>query len=152
MNTDLTAHDPDVAHDHDGGLAIDLAKLLPRRQLFRIASAASLIALVGCGSESASGATDTGGTAGAATTPDTATASTTAGTTDATSATTASNDECTVIPEETAGPYPGDGSNGQNVLTEADVVRSDIRSSIGSASGVADGVELRVSMTIVVGR
>ena len=27
------------------------------------------------------------------------------------------------IPEETAGPYPGDGSNGPNVLTESGVVR-----------------------------
>ena len=37
------------------------------------------------------------------------------------------------IPEETAGPYPGDGSNGANVLTESGVVRSDITSSFGSA-------------------
>ena len=28
------------------------------------------------------------------------------------------------IPEETAGPYPGDGSNGPNVLAESGVVRS----------------------------
>src|SRR5262245_49690676 len=38
----------------------------------------------------------------------------------------------TTIPEETAGPYPGDGSNGPNLLSETGVVRSDIRSSIGS--------------------
>ena len=38
------------------------------------------------------------------------------------------------IPEETAGPYPGDGSNGPNVLTESGIVRSDITSSFGSAS------------------
>ena len=42
------------------------------------------------------------------------------------------------IPEETAGPYPGDGSNGPNVLTESGVVRSDITSSFGTASGVAE--------------
>ena len=30
------------------------------------------------------------------------------------------------IPEETAGPFPGDGTNGPNVLTESGVVRSDI--------------------------
>ena len=34
------------------------------------------------------------------------------------------------IPEETGGPYPGDGSNGPNVLTESGVVRSDITSSL----------------------
>ena len=37
------------------------------------------------------------------------------------------------MPEETAGPYPGDGSNGANVLTESGVVRSDITSSFGSS-------------------
>ena len=39
------------------------------------------------------------------------------------------------MPEETAGPYPGDGSNGVNALTESGIVRSDITSSFGSASG-----------------
>src|SRR5262249_18299489 len=33
------------------------------------------------------------------------------------------------VPEETAGPYPGDSSNGPNVLNQTGVVRSDIRSS-----------------------
>ena len=33
----------------------------------------------------------------------------------------------TEIPEETAGPFPGDGSNGPDVLTESGVVRKDIR-------------------------
>ena len=55
---------------------------------------------------------------------------------------------CEPIPEETAGPFPGDGSNGPDVLAEADVVRSDIRSSIGSASGVADGVPLTIELTL----
>jgi len=43
------------------------------------------------------------------------------------------------IPEETAGPYPGDGSNGPNALTESGVVRSDITSSFGGATGGAAG-------------
>jgi hypothetical protein len=43
-------------------------------------------------------------------------------------------------PEETAGPYPGDGSNGVNLLTESGIVRSDITRSFGSASGVAKGL------------
>ena len=38
------------------------------------------------------------------------------------------------IPEETNGPFPADGSNGVNVLTESGVVRSDIRSSFGDAT------------------
>jgi protocatechuate 3,4-dioxygenase beta subunit len=52
------------------------------------------------------------------------------------------------VPEETAGPFPGDGSNGVNALTEDGIVRSDIRSSFGSASGTADGVPITLRMTI----
>ncbi len=52
------------------------------------------------------------------------------------------------IPEETAGPYPGDGSNGPNVLSESGVVRSDITSSFGSASGVAEGVPLTLRFRV----
>ena len=44
------------------------------------------------------------------------------------------------IPDETAGPYPGDGSNGPDVLEQSGIVRSDIRSSFGDASGTAEGV------------
>ena len=52
------------------------------------------------------------------------------------------------IPEETAGPYPGDGSNGVNVLTESGIVRQDITSSFGSASGVAEGVPLTINLKV----
>ncbi len=61
----------------------------------------------------------------------------------------ASTREEGTIPEETAGPYPGDGSNGPNVLTQDGVVRRDIRSSFGSASGTAEGVPLAVELEIV---
>jgi hypothetical protein len=47
-----------------------------------------------------------------------------------------------VIAEETAGPFPADGSNGVNVLTESGIVRQDIRSSFGSIDGTADGVRV----------
>ena len=47
--------------------------------------------------------------------------------TTATTATATGTGTLTETPEETAGPYPGDGSNGVNVLTESGVVRSDIR-------------------------
>jgi hypothetical protein len=46
------------------------------------------------------------------------------------------------IPDETAGPYPGDGSNGPDALEERGIVPSDIRSSFGGASGTADGVPM----------
>ncbi|WP_405734364.1 intradiol ring-cleavage dioxygenase [Streptomyces sp. NBC_00028] len=57
---------------------------------------------------------------------------------------------CATIPEETAGPYPGDGSNGVNVLKESGVVRGDLRRSFGdSAGGTAEGVPLTVTLTVV---
>lgn len=55
------------------------------------------------------------------------------------------------LPPETAGPFPGDGTNGAgptNVLTIDGVVRRDIRSSVGSASGVAGGVPVTVRLTV----
>ena len=55
------------------------------------------------------------------------------------------------IPEETAGPYPGDGSNGPNVLTLDGVVRQDIRPSFAGASGTADGVPLTLDLQVVDG-
>lgn len=61
------------------------------------------------------------------------------------------NDACPTIPEETAGPYPGDGTNGPNVLTESGVVRSDIRSSVGSSSGTAEGVPLTIKLNLING-
>ncbi|GAA1939687.1 intradiol ring-cleavage dioxygenase [Nocardioides hwasunensis] len=52
------------------------------------------------------------------------------------------------IPEETAGPFPGDGTNGPDVLSESGVVRSDITTSFGSASGVAEGVPLTLRLKV----
>jgi len=56
---------------------------------------------------------------------------------------------CSRIPEETAGPYPGDGSNGANVLNQTGVVRQDIRSSFAGLSGSATGVPLVIQLTLV---
>jgi protocatechuate 3,4-dioxygenase beta subunit len=53
------------------------------------------------------------------------------------------------IPDETPGPFPGDGSNGPNVLTESGIVRSDITKSFGGASGAADGVPTTLEMTLL---
>ena len=58
---------------------------------------------------------------------------------------------CSVVPEETAGPYPADGStasnNTYNVLALSGIVRSDIRSSIGSSTQVS-GVPLTITITL----
>lgn len=53
------------------------------------------------------------------------------------------------IPEETAGPSPGDGSNGPDVLSDNGVIRRDIRSSFGSMSGTAEGVPLTVELSLI---
>src|SRR3954454_8495587 len=52
------------------------------------------------------------------------------------------------VPSETAGPYPGDGSNGPDVLDDAGIVRHDIRRSFGSSRTLAKGVPLRVNLTV----
>jgi protocatechuate 3,4-dioxygenase beta subunit len=52
------------------------------------------------------------------------------------------------LPEETAGPYPGDGTNGPNALTESGIVRSDLTRSFGDATGVAEGVPLTIALKI----
>src|SRR4051795_8008098 len=52
------------------------------------------------------------------------------------------------VPSETAGPYPGDGSNGPDVLDDASIVRHDIRRSFGSSRTLAKGVRLRVNLTV----
>jgi protocatechuate 3,4-dioxygenase beta subunit len=53
------------------------------------------------------------------------------------------------IPDETPGPFPGDGTNGPNALTESGVVRNDIRSSFGSSTTTAAGIPLVYELTVV---
>ncbi len=104
---------------------------IERRQALKLlAGAAGVAVLAACGSSG----DDSGASGASSTTGSTSSGSTTA--------------SCTQVPQETAGPFPGDGTNGPNVLTESGVVRPDIRSSIGSASGTAEGVPLTVTMTV----
>ncbi|MDC8784734.1 dioxygenase family protein [Roseateles koreensis] len=61
---------------------------------------------------------------------------------------------CTVIAQETSGPYPGDGSNSVNgsvvnALALSGIVRSDIRSSIAGVTGTASGVPMTVTIQLV---
>jgi protocatechuate 3,4-dioxygenase beta subunit len=111
-------------HDDHGGLHRDLVQtLVTRRQVLRSAAQLSagvgLWSLLGCRDDATSTITDP--VAG----------------------------QCSRIPEETAGPYPGDGSNGANVLNQSGVVRADLRSSFAGLSGTADGIPLTVALTIV---
>ena len=138
-------HDHDE-HDHDdhGGLhrdALATAVAMDRRRAIRTAAkfsaAFSALSLIGCGASDITGTDSTGGVSGVGT----GTGTSTGGGTSTT---------CTgKIPEETAGPYPGDGSNGPDVLALSGVVRSDIRSSFAGLSGSAAGVPLVVELTLV---
>jgi protocatechuate 3,4-dioxygenase beta subunit len=124
-------HDHD--HEHDRGLSYDLPTLA-RRRMIRLLAGASLAPLVACSAD------DSGSTTSSATSSSSSSASSDAAASDA---------SCETIPGETAGPYPGDGSNGVNVLKESGVVRSDITKSFGSASGVAEGIPLTITLTVV---
>jgi protocatechuate 3,4-dioxygenase beta subunit len=116
------------AEQHDNGLAFDVGTIFTRRRMIGLAvGAGAAVFLAACSSDdSGASAATTGAATGAATAA--------AG---------------SAVPEETAGPFPGDGSNGANALDQSGIVRSDIRSSFGGASGTADGVPIDLEMTIV---
>jgi protocatechuate 3,4-dioxygenase beta subunit len=124
-------------HHHHCDLQSDLGRLLntaaSRRQSLRwLFAGAAAVPLHGCG--------------GGATGSSAATASSTP--------TTTTSAACSVIPEETGGPFPADGSNankGQvaNALTLSGIVRKDIRWSVAGASGVAMGVPLTIRLKLV---
>ncbi|MDQ1047104.1 intradiol ring-cleavage dioxygenase [Streptomyces sp. V4I2] len=128
----MHGHHGDEVHEHDRGLSYDLP-VLARRRMIRLMAGASLIPLVGCTSEE-----DTSASSSSSTAPSTESSSS------------SSPVQCETIPEETEGPFPGDGSNGVNVLRESGVVRSDITRSFGdSAGGTAEGVPLTITLTVV---
>ncbi|MGE9807751.1 MULTISPECIES: intradiol ring-cleavage dioxygenase [unclassified Janibacter] len=127
----------DHTPNHDLGLAADVRTLMARRGLLRLAGGLGLVAVAGCAAEtSTGGATSASGSASSSASSPAATG------TDSTDAT------GTVVPDETGGPYPGDGSNGVNVLDDSGIVRSDIRSSVGTSSTVAQGVPLTINLTV----
>ena len=126
------------------GLAIDLATLMQRRRALKLLAGAGLglglVALGACGSDDDSGSSGTTSTTSGSSSSTRRHSSTTSG----------STSDVDEIPEETAGPYPGDGSNGPNVLTESGIVRSDITSSFGVVERDRRGrARSRSSMTIV---
>lgn len=126
-------HEHEQDELHDRGLAHDLrtlARQTSRREWLAWLGGASVVALV------ASCVSDESGEIGIG--PDAA-----PGTDGSTGGT------CARIPEETEGPYPGDGTNGANALALAGIVRSDIRSSIAGATAVAEGVLLTIKLKIV---
>ena len=107
----------------DQGLGFDLGTLMGRRRLLQVLGLGAVtLGAAACGSSSS-----------------TATAA----------ASSASASSLTEIPDETAGPYPGDGSNGPDVLQQSGIVRRDIRSSFGTAKATAEGVPMTLELTIL---
>jgi protocatechuate 3,4-dioxygenase beta subunit len=105
----------------DQGLGFDVGTLLTRRRLLGfLGVGAATVGLAACGAGSDGTAASSSSGAGSA----------------------------GEIPDETAGPYPGDGSNGPDVLEQSGIVRSDIRTSFGEASGTAEGVPMTLELTV----
>lgn len=115
----------------DQGLIFDLQTLLDRRRLLRVMGFTGLgLVLAACGVSSGDGSS---APTGAGETP---------------AGTQVADDECVAIPEETAGPFPGDGSNGPDVLSQSGIVRRDIRSSFAGLSGTAEGIPLAITLNL----
>lgn len=156
----------------DQGLAFDLSTVLNRRRMLAVFGlGAGALAVAACGgtstgSTSSAGAGGTGATSGASAgtgsglsatgavasaTATTAAAESTgpAGSTASTSASASGSGALVEIPDETAGPYPGDGSNGVDILTASGIVRSDLRTSFGTGSATATGVPFEFSITVL---
>ena len=127
----LPDDDDDQPSIFDRGLAFDLETLLDRRRVLKAIGytgiTAGFLTILGCAPGSSASIAPTSTTAASAS--DVAAS-------------------CAVIPEETAGPYPGDGTNGPHVLTESGAVRSDIRASFGTSTTVATGVPLTIKLKL----
>lgn len=117
-------------HDDMGGLHRDLlatGRTMDRRRVLQLAAqlgaGIGFLRLLGCSDSSVAGS-DNGTNTNTASCP-------------------------TKIPEETAGPFPADSSNGVNVLNLTGVVRGDITTSFAGLSGTAAGVPLTIALTLV---
>ena len=112
-----------IDEDHRG-LVYDIGTLVDRRAVFGLFGGVAVTTLLAACSASPT-STSSGSSGGATTTSG-----------------------LTEVPDETAGPFPGDGSNGVDVLDDSGIVRSDIRSSFGDSTTTAEGVSLKVQLTV----
>ncbi|WP_151523816.1 3,4-dioxygenase subunit beta [Serinicoccus kebangsaanensis] len=124
----------------DQGLAFDIGTLLSRRRVLHVMGIGAAGTLAAC-------ASPTAGTGSTSSAPSASTATSTTGGDDQAGTT---QGDLTEIPDETAGPYPGDGSNGADVLEQSGVVRSDLTSSFGdSDGGTATGIPMTLELTVL---
>ena len=108
----------------DQGVAFDIRTLISRRGVLGfLGLGAGAVVLAACAADDSNSSTS--GSTGTTTTTSTG-----------------------EIPDETAGPYPADGSNGVDVLELSGIVRSDIRSSIDGGL-TAEGVPMTFTLTIL---
>lgn len=127
-----------IDEDHRG-LVYDIRTLVDRRRalgIFGGVALTSLLAACGVRTEDAAASPSASETAPSATAEPSPTISADA------------SAPLTEVPDETGGPYPGDGSNGVNVLDDSGIVRSDIRASFGSSGTVAGGIPLTIALTV----
>lgn len=116
----------------DQGVAFDIRTLVSRRGVLGLAGlGVGAVVLAACAPAASSSTTTE-----AASTP----------TPEGTAGSTATPDG--EIPDETAGPYPGDGSNGPDVLEETGIVRQDITTSIDGGA-TADGIPLTFEFQVL---
>ena len=122
--------------EEDRGLVYDVGTLVNRRVALGLFGGIGVTALLAACAPTvvASSPTATATSAPTATPTPTATAE--------------ASGPVTEVPDETAGPYPGDGSNGVNVLDDSGIVRRDIRSSFGSSTTTAAGVPLEIRLSV----
>ena len=137
-------------HDdrHDRGLEFDIATLFDRRRVLGLfGGLGATAALAACGA-----ADDSAGASSSSTSSSASSSATSASSPASSSATSSSSGSASTpkaeVPDETGGPYPGDGSNGPNVLDDSGIVRSDITSSFGSSTTRAQGVPLTIHLTV----
>lgn len=128
----------------DQGAPFDIRTLVSRRGILGLVTlSAGAVALAAC-TPAATGTT-------APTTTPTATPTATptvSATPTASAASAAAALPAGEIPDETAGPYPGDGSNGPDVLERSGIVRSDLRTSLDGGAA-ATGVPMTLNLTIL---
>ncbi|WP_363550669.1 intradiol ring-cleavage dioxygenase [Microbacterium sp. LWH12-1.2] len=145
MTTDPRWIDKDgneIDEDHRG-LVYDIRTLVNRRRALGIFGGVAATALLAACAPVASSAGNSSGEASGSGAP--------SGSGGPGGAPEAEGDGVTVegeVPDETAGPYPADGSNGVNVLDDSGIVRRDIRSSFGSSTTTAEGVPLEIVLTV----
>lgn len=144
----MSAYEHDHAHSLADDLTVMQAMMARRRALKWFAGAGTAALVAGCGGSEAGAGASSASSATATPTPSPTPTPT------ATATTSTGASACIADPVETAGPYPGDGTNSasgstSNVLTVSGVVRSDIRASFISSATVATGVQVTITLTLV---